>query len=70
MATHVADKQTGPKNIANLMEFELALEFARVVEEAAILDGGRTREGVGLFQDEALVLGWRVAGPEVERVDA
>src|SRR5215467_5093403 len=36
MATHVADKQTGPKNIANLMEFELALEFARVVEEAAI----------------------------------
>jgi fructose-1,6-bisphosphatase class II len=36
MATHAAEKQAGPKNMANLMEFELALEFARVVEEAAI----------------------------------
>jgi fructose-1,6-bisphosphatase class II len=36
MATHVADKHAAPKNMANLMEFELALEFARVVEDAAI----------------------------------
>jgi fructose-1,6-bisphosphatase II len=36
MATHVADKHAPPKNMANLMEFELALEFARVVEDAAI----------------------------------
>ena len=35
MATHLVPK-TEPKTIANLMEFELALEFARVVEEAAI----------------------------------
>lgn len=36
MATHVADKQPANRNLANVMEFELALEFARVVEEAAI----------------------------------
>src|SRR6267154_1793902 len=36
MATHVADKHAAPKNMANLMEFELALEFARVVDDAAI----------------------------------
>src|SRR6478752_7482712 len=36
MTTHVAEKHAQPKNIANQMEFELALEFARVVEEAAI----------------------------------
>src|ERR1700745_1563224 len=35
MTTHVAEKHA-PKNIANQMEFELALEFARVVEDAAI----------------------------------
>src|SRR6476646_9980403 len=35
MAT-ATNKNTPPKNMANLMEFELALEFARVVEEAAI----------------------------------
>src|ERR1044071_9494522 len=34
MATLV--KTTVPKSDTNLMEFELALEFARVVEEAAI----------------------------------
>jgi fructose-1,6-bisphosphatase II len=36
MATRVADKQAEPKNLANQLEFELALEFARVVEDAAI----------------------------------
>jgi fructose-1,6-bisphosphatase II / sedoheptulose-1,7-bisphosphatase len=36
MTTRVADKNSEPKNLANQMEFELALEFARVVEEAAI----------------------------------
>src|ERR1700716_1724968 len=36
MATHATSKNAPPKNMANLMEFELALEFARVVEEAAI----------------------------------
>ena len=36
MTTRVADKHAEPKNLANLMEFELALEFARVVEDAAI----------------------------------
>src|SRR6201981_3768996 len=36
MTTHVAEKHAQPKNIANQMEFELALEFARVVEDAAI----------------------------------
>src|SRR5579884_2136935 len=35
MATHIANKRE-PQNLANQMEFELALEFARVVEEAAI----------------------------------
>src|SRR5215467_5651497 len=36
MTTHVAEKHAQPKNTANQMEFELALEFARVVEDAAI----------------------------------
>jgi fructose-1,6-bisphosphatase II len=36
MTTRVADKQPEVKNLANQMEFELALEFARVVEDAAI----------------------------------
>src|SRR5438874_10817787 len=36
MTTHVAEKHGQPKNTANQMEFELALEFARVVEDAAI----------------------------------
>jgi fructose-1,6-bisphosphatase class II len=35
MATHVAEKHTTTR-IENTMEFELALEFARVVEDAAI----------------------------------
>src|SRR5579859_6565930 len=36
MATRVADKQPETRTLANQMEFELALEFARVVEDAAI----------------------------------
>jgi fructose-1,6-bisphosphatase II len=36
MATRVAEKQPEIRNLANQMEFELALEFARVVEDAAI----------------------------------
>lgn len=36
MATRVAEKNNDPRNLANQMEFELALEFARVVEDAAI----------------------------------
>src|SRR6476660_2539345 len=36
MATRVADKQPETRTLANQMEFELALEFARVVEQAAI----------------------------------
>jgi len=36
MTTRVADKHAEPRNLAHQMEFELALEFARVVEDAAI----------------------------------
>ena len=36
MTTRVAEKQPETRNLANQMEFELALEFARVVEDAAI----------------------------------
>ncbi|HEV3041445.1 MAG TPA: class II fructose-bisphosphatase [Candidatus Angelobacter sp.] len=36
MATHIVEKMTEIKKQANLLEFELALEFVRVVEEAAI----------------------------------
>src|SRR5499427_953103 len=36
MATNIAEKHPSTRNLANAMEFELALEFARVVEEAAI----------------------------------
>lgn len=36
MATHVANKAAEAASLANAMEFELALEFVRVVEEAAI----------------------------------
>ncbi|HEX3154633.1 MAG TPA: fructose-bisphosphatase class II, partial [Candidatus Angelobacter sp.] len=36
MATRVVDKQLETRSLANQMEFELALEFARVVEDAAI----------------------------------
>lgn len=36
MTTRVAEKNAEPRNLANQMEFELALEFARVVEDAAI----------------------------------
>jgi fructose-1,6-bisphosphatase II / sedoheptulose-1,7-bisphosphatase len=35
MATHVAEKNTQPRNL-DILEFELALEFVRVVEDAAI----------------------------------
>jgi len=36
MTTRVAEKNNETKNLAHQMEFELALEFARVVEDAAI----------------------------------
>lgn len=36
MTTRVAEKNNETRNLANQMEFELALEFARVVEDAAI----------------------------------
>ena len=36
MATRVVDRQPETRSLANQMEFELALEFARVVEDAAI----------------------------------
>src|SRR5215469_1236082 len=36
MATQVADKHAAVRSTDNAMEFELALEFARVVEDAAI----------------------------------
>lgn len=36
MATHTVAKTSQPKNLENLLEFELALEFVRVVEDAAI----------------------------------
>src|SRR5215469_5423780 len=36
MATHVVNKREDTKRIADILEFELALEFVRVVEEAAI----------------------------------
>ena len=36
MATHIVEKMTEIKKQANPLEFELALEFVRVVEEAAI----------------------------------
>ncbi len=36
MASHVAEKTSAAKNLENIMEFELALEFVRVVEDAAI----------------------------------
>jgi fructose-1,6-bisphosphatase class II len=36
MATQTVDKTSESKSLANLLEFELALEFVRVVEDAAI----------------------------------
>jgi len=36
MATHAVEKTSQSKNLENILEFELALEFVRVVEEAAI----------------------------------
>ena len=36
MASHAAEKTTAANNLENIMEFELALEFVRVVEDAAI----------------------------------
>jgi fructose-1,6-bisphosphatase class II len=40
MATHIVDKATNKKNsFEAVLEFELALEFVRVVEEAAIASG-------------------------------
>src|SRR5512146_1697367 len=45
MATHVADKTTQPGALENTMEFELALEFVRVVEEAAIASAQTMGQG-------------------------
>jgi len=53
MATHVADKHAAPKNLANSMEFELALEFVRVVEEAAIASAHTMGTGDGHKADQA-----------------
>src|SRR5215831_6346165 len=36
MATRALEKTSEPKNLENILEFELALEFVRVVEDAAI----------------------------------
>src|SRR5215467_4357873 len=36
MATQAVEKTSHGKNLENLLEFELALEFVRVVEDAAI----------------------------------
>jgi fructose-1,6-bisphosphatase class II len=36
MATHVAERASELKSLGNVLEFELALEFVRVVEDAAI----------------------------------
>ena len=53
MATHVADKHVAPKNLADSMEFELALEFVRVVEEAAIASAHTMGTGDGHKADQA-----------------
>src|SRR6266704_3953969 len=53
MATHVTDKISQPKNLANSMEFELALEFVRVVEEAAIASAHTMGTGDGHIADQA-----------------
>jgi len=45
MATHVADKTTQAGALENTMEFELALEFVRVVEEAAIASAQTMGQG-------------------------
>jgi fructose-1,6-bisphosphatase II len=45
MATHVADKSTQAGTMENTMEFELALEFVRVVEEAAIASAKTMGQG-------------------------
>jgi len=58
MATRVAEKSAEPRNLANQMEFELALEFARVVEDAAIASahtmGTGDREKADLVATEAM----------------
>ncbi|HEY2168984.1 MAG TPA: class II fructose-bisphosphatase [Candidatus Angelobacter sp.] len=58
MTTRVADKQAEPRNLANQMEFELALEFARVVEDAAIASahtmGTGDRDRADLVATEAM----------------
>ncbi len=53
MATHVTEKTSQPKNLANSMEFELALEFVRVVEEAAIASAHTMGTGDGHKADQA-----------------
>jgi fructose-1,6-bisphosphatase class II len=57
MAT-ITEKGTQPKNLAHQMEFELALEFARVVEDAAIASahtmGTGDRERADLVATEAM----------------
>src|SRR6185437_3753359 len=45
MATQVISKAEEIKNIANMLEFELALEFVRVVEEAAIASAHTMGQG-------------------------
>lgn len=58
MATRVIEKNIEPRNLANQMEFELALEFARVVEDAAIASahtmGTGDRERADLVATEAM----------------
>jgi fructose-1,6-bisphosphatase II / sedoheptulose-1,7-bisphosphatase len=45
MATHIAEKTAQLRNLENTMEFELALEFVRVVEEAAIASAHTMGQG-------------------------
>ena len=44
MATHVTEKNSQPKNL-DVLEFELALEFVRVVEDAAIASAHTMGQG-------------------------
>src|SRR6185312_5117086 len=45
MATHVMNKKENAKELADILEFELALEFVRVVEEAAIASAHTMGQG-------------------------
>src|SRR6516165_7683336 len=51
MATHVADKHPATRT-ENAMEFELALEFARVVEDAAIASAHTMGQGHRKLSDQ------------------